>query len=268
MRVKENTVLAKHVVRLAEEMEFGVLKSEYSEWMHFEADIAQLSELIVVFSESAGSAAEMTMFAMDEEVAPRMLVFMDDDYYQQESFIRFGPVTSLEGSHGDGTVCVLSLQSMGVVTPNSVKTLDLPLFTRAVEAALVERLSKRHDPRTFNPTNNGHLTKLIVGLVQYYGSLTLDEIDVLLFCLGVGRTPAQIRQHLLCARFYDWIELKKAGQRIFYSALANNMAIHFDFKPGELRRDRKRIRSDYAAYWSKHDTEKFACLTEASRKSV
>lgn len=268
MRVSHNTVLAKHEVRRAEDMEFGYLKGEYQELLRFESDIAQLSELILLFSESAGSLAELGAFVMDEEVAPRMLVVVDHINYKSQSFIKNGPIYSLEFAYGDEAVCVIDLTVIGGHKIDDVRAVDLEAFRRAIDSALRIRLARRSEPRTFDPSKNGHITKLITGFIQHYSSLTLDEIEVLLYCIGVPRSAIDIRRHMMCAEFYGWIEIRKRGLHTFYSAVAQRVALHFQFSSNSNKTDRRRLRADILKYWSENDLERFECITSAAARSI
>src|SRR5712691_8966182 len=50
--------------------------SGYSDLIQFEADIAQISEIVLLIGESAGSLTELGAFAMHDRIAPRLQVFI------------------------------------------------------------------------------------------------------------------------------------------------------------------------------------------------
>ena len=67
--------------------------SEYQDLLHFERDLAELSSLTVIFSESPGSIAELGSFSVLNTIQERLLVVMHQDDTHQESFIWRGPVS-------------------------------------------------------------------------------------------------------------------------------------------------------------------------------
>lgn len=56
---------------------------------------AQQSDLIVVFLGQPGTISELTAFAMDEKINPRLLVFNDEKYKGKETFLNRGPLSLL-----------------------------------------------------------------------------------------------------------------------------------------------------------------------------
>jgi hypothetical protein len=112
VRIADKSPLAKYRIVLAEEIEAFFPKGVYQELLRFESDIAQIAELLLLFSESAGSLAELGAFSTDEEVAPRMMVVIDDANYKSDSFIKLGPLYSLTLHHGDAAVCVIALKDI------------------------------------------------------------------------------------------------------------------------------------------------------------
>jgi hypothetical protein len=70
--------------------------SGYGDLIQFEADIAQISEIVLLIAESSGSLTELGAFSLHEKIAGRLQVFVSDEYYKAESFIRRGPIRRLD----------------------------------------------------------------------------------------------------------------------------------------------------------------------------
>lgn len=66
----------------------------YKDWLTFEREFAQIVDLVVLFSESYGSVAELGAFSVVDEIASRLLVVIDDKNYGESSFIKLGPPVS------------------------------------------------------------------------------------------------------------------------------------------------------------------------------
>ncbi|WP_293335257.1 retron St85 family effector protein [Parvibaculum sp.] len=267
VRISHRSVLAKYDVRCAEEMEWALPVGEYLELLEFEADIAQISDLIILFSESEGSIAELGAFSVIDEIARRMLVFVDHKNYADTSFISLGPLGFLTRKHGDEYVSVLQLQDLGIEDIKKPGDIDLDAFLKATDGPIKFRLSEKVEPTTFDGTRNGHITKLITGLVQYYAALTLDEIETLLFCMGIPKTPQEIKKHLNCAELFEWVQKEKRGITTYYAAIEGGNALYFELRPEYRSIDRVRWRSDVLNYWRHNDAERFASIQVALRKA-
>jgi len=135
-------------------------------------------------------------------------------------------------------------------------------------SAILARQTASREHATFNLDRNGHVIKLIVGLIQHYGALTLDEIDVLLYCVGVKREHSEIRNFLLCSIFLRWIIRDKRGLNTFYVAIVDKQAITYKATAGIALIDRDRWRTDIVDYWQKNEPERFNSIRMARVKVI
>jgi hypothetical protein len=148
-----------------EEFKIFAPDGNYQDWLSFESEFAQIVDLIVLFSESYGSVAELGAFAMVPEIALRLLVVMDDKNYGDSSFIKLGPVRRLEDKYGKSAVCVLNRQDINISDITKVADVNLDSFAATLVAAVTKRKSDYKERTTFIPDRTGHLIKLIVGLI-------------------------------------------------------------------------------------------------------
>src|SRR4051794_35968807 len=88
-----------YTIILAEQAAPLTADGEYKDLLKFEQDIAQVVGLIVLFVESAGSLAELGAFAALPTVAPSLLAVVDEHYYDQNSFVKNGPIKFLENEY-------------------------------------------------------------------------------------------------------------------------------------------------------------------------
>nr|WP_256436927.1 retron St85 family effector protein [Ensifer sp. ENS09] len=263
MRIAHNKPFDKYNPVLAEDLNAFFPQGTYRDLLTLESDIAQISSLILVFSESYGSAAELGAFAVLPEISQRLLVVVDDKRFQENSFIKLGPLLSLQNSVGETSVCVLNRRDIGIEKIDKLENLDVGEFSYVIEHSIKERIRSIPNHSTFNRDNNGHLIKLIVGLIQWYGALTPDEIDVALYCLGITCPRDRILNFLVCADFARWISSAKRGVRTFYVAKAPNMAVRFQAKPG-MELDRVRWQAAIRDQWKEKDRTRFNCIAESA----
>lgn len=249
-----------------EEFKIFAPDGNYQDWLSFESEFAQIVDLIVLFSESYGSVAELGAFTMVEEIALRLLVVMDDKNYSDPSFVKLGPVRRLEGKYGKSVVCVLNRQAINIPDITKVADVDLDSFATTLAAAITKRKGDYKERTTFIPDRPGHLIKLIVGLVQHYGALTEVEIEVLLYAMELKVKPDKIPDYLLCAVNANWIAKDKRGVEEYYCALphtgpAVEYKLRKDLSPEEKDRDRWRAR--VIDHWKATDPDRFSSIQAA-----
>ncbi|MEO6376461.1 MAG: retron St85 family effector protein [Caulobacteraceae bacterium] len=263
MRIAPNSNLSKYDIRRAEDI-VQLPHELYDDLLQFESDIAQISELVLLFTESEGSFAELGAFSMDAEISSKLLVVVDKYNYQKDSFIRLGPLNFLETKNGEHSVCVIDLIDFGSERIENVSNLNLAAFEKFIEDKIVIRLIGAHEPRTFRKNRNGHLIKLMTGLVQHYGALTFDEIDTLMFCLEIDIDKIMIKKLLKCAELFQWIKADKVGIKTFYAAIAQRSAINYDFMTGVGKKNKAKLRSDIREFWKENDLDRFKCISDAA----
>jgi hypothetical protein len=268
LRIHTKTPFSRYTTILAEELNAFFPQGEYTDLLEFETDIAQICELIVLFSESYGSAAELGAFSIIDEIALRLLVVIDDFNFGKDSFVTLGPVRALRNKYGESAVCVLHCEDLGIDSITSIKSIKLETFSSRMGSAILARASASRVPSTFDPERNGHVIKLIVGFIQHYGALTLDEIETLLFCIDISKTISELNNLLLCAIFLRWIFKDKRGVNVYYAAIVDKEAFGYKALPGLTVRDKTRWRSDILDYWRTDQPERFESIRAARRKVI
>lgn len=252
---------------IAEELNAFFPRGQYNDILSFESDIAQISDTIVLFSESFGSAAELGAFVMVDEIARKLLIVIDDEHYNANSFISLGPVKMLENLFGDSAVCVLNRHSIGITNIRNIDSLNLSEFERIFTSSFHSRASsKKKEHTTLDNNRNGHIVKVIVGLIQHYGALTIEELDTYLYCINITKSETELRNLLLCAEFAGWIVKDRRGLNTYYAATVENAALQYKFLNGSPIRDRIRWKSDIYAYWRTHDMDRFASIQQAAER--
>lgn len=253
----------KYEVILAEKLNGFFPRGNYQDWMSFEADIAQISELILLFCESFGSAVELGAFCMIPDVAQKLLIIIDDEHYADDSFVVLGPIRSQTNTYGEASVSVLHRSDVGIKSIADVSGIDLKVFGDRVLGSITERRRAPIEHTTFNKSRNGHLIKLMVGLLQHYGALTSEEISVHLDSFGCPLSVVAIEDLLLCAIFAQWVAKEKRGVFNFYAALPGNEALQYKMKRGVAVVDKKRWVADVREHWKKLQPERHQAIQAA-----
>lgn len=155
LRMAYDTPLNVYEVFIAEDLNAFFPRGTYKDLLSFESDLAQIATLIVVFPESYGSAAELGAFAAKDEIAKRLLVVIDDKRYNENSFIKLGPVLTLQVHVGRSSVYVIDRADLNVRSFTDFSKLDYSYFKTAMLEALTERVKSIERSSTFNPLSRG-----------------------------------------------------------------------------------------------------------------
>ncbi|KKC36533.1 hypothetical protein WH87_14200 [Devosia epidermidihirudinis] len=248
---------------LAEQLNAFFPKGNYKDILTFEAHIAQISELIVLFSESFGSAAELGAFAMVPDIAHRLLVVIDDEHFNANSFISLGPIRALENEFGPTSICVLNRNEIGIPNIRNVGDVKGNILSENLTIAFAAREKTSREHTTFDPNRPGHVIKFVVGLIQYYGALTIEEINFYLELIGLNTSTEILTNYLLCAEFAEWIAKDRRGIETYYAALDRNKALQFESNKDDEKLDKIRWQAAVMEHWKTTDSARFMSIQSA-----
>lgn len=257
LKIPVNPALVGREVLLAEKVNtFHLSRPAYSNLLGFEVDFAQVCNLILLFSESQGSIAELGAFSMVPDLASKLLVVVRDYHLKDDSFIKLGPLQHLKLTYGDQAVFVLNDDDSGIHV-NSLRNLDLTVLRDRLTPAINDRLAAVRERATFDRSRNGHLIKMMVGMIQEFGGLTAAELKILLAEFGVDIEESQIDQLLLCAEAARWISREQRGFALYY--FANGVgkdALVLKFLRGAPIFNKGRRRQAFRDHWQATDRQR------------
>lgn len=118
-------------------------------------------------------------------------------------------------------------------------------------------------PRTFDSRRFGHRVKFVCGLVQHYGALTAEEIEVLLYSSNIESNGEDLRRILNCAIEFNWIIRRDVGLGVYYGARNNNMALHFQRRGPFRHINMMSWRADVRDFWRQHEPNRFRVISES-----
>lgn len=262
LKAFDNPALKSRKIVLAEDINVSYVNSPtYKDLLLFETDLAQITELILLFSESEGSFAELGAFAMVPDIASRLLVVITDRHYKHNSFIKLGPIAYLEHKIGERVVYVLDEDEIGT-RHTSVSDVDIQILSNKLALPIQQRLAEIREPTTFDNQKNGHAIKLMVGLVQEYGALTADEISDALVKIGAPRSLEDIQAFMLCAEAVEWVKKEKRGTHTYYFSLPVKDAAQFHVKDGVGQRNKLQRRLQFRSHWKENDPDRYSGIVK------
>jgi hypothetical protein len=254
LKIISNPALGNRTLILPEDISSNYdFFQSYKDLLQFETHLAQITDLIILFSESEGSLAELGAFSMLDEIASRLLVIIRDKHWDNNSFVKLGPIRALENKYGQEVICVIDDEDINL-RDKIAEDVRIDVLKLRLQEPIQTRLQKTREPRTFDRTREGHIIKLIVGLIQEYGGLTLEEIIDLLRLLNIdSRSPVQVLAYLLCAEAVNWIVKSRKGTRTYYFARNLLDAATLVMKDGSEMRNKGRRRLLIREHWGKTD---------------
>jgi hypothetical protein len=254
--------------RLAEEADLYRPQPVYSNWMDFESDLAQIFQLVMLFCESEGSIAELGTFANIDEISRKLLIIIDEVNRKSKGYVTLGPIGAVEGKYGRASVFVVNFDGLNIPPDGNVSDIDLAEFGRRLSTVILEALERHKDPRTFDPARTGHVIKLVTGMIQHFGALTVDEIDVILFSLGLKVLQSDIQKYIECAKFLDWIVEDERGQKTYFAAIQEKDAFEYVLKDADNRPKLRKSawRAQVRQYWQEKDPERFSVIRAATAR--
>lgn len=268
-RIYDKPALKSFYTIMPEDFRIFPPHGQYKDILSFETEFAEIVDLVVLFSESNGSFTELGAFSMIKEIAERLLVVIDDESYNADSFIKLGPVLFLQNSVGQSSICVVNRNDLNIQSIRDVSDLNLGVFETRIANAIAARQSEFREPTTFSKTKTGHIIKLIVGLIQHYSALTLDEIDKLVGGFGVKPKPGKLTDYLDCAINAGWILKDRRGFIDYYCAKPNKAnAIEYKLRKDIPVEPRDRWRAQISEFWKEHDDARFSVIQAALKGDI
>lgn len=268
-RIYTNKDLSSYYTIMPEDFRVFPPHGQYTDILSFETEFAEIVDLVILFSESQGSFTELGAFSMIKEIADRLLVVIDDENYNADSFIKLGPLLFLQNNVGQSSVCVVNRNELNIRSIKDVTDLNIGVFENRIVAAINARKSEVKEPTTFNPDRPGHIIKLIVGLIQHYGALTVDEIEKLVDGFAVKLKTGKLADYLLCAINAEWIIKDRRGFVDYYCAVPNKGdALVYKLRKEKDIEPRDRWRAQVSEFWKANDDARFSVIQSAMRGAL
>jgi hypothetical protein len=248
-----------HILQIEEIQEFFDKDSPYVDLVKFESDIAQVCELVLLFSESPGSFTELGSFAMLPAISEKLLLVVQSKYLSKSSFITKGPVASLKRdypksvfSFADATAGIAD----GVVSSVNEKTL-VAILAPSIE----QRLKQTEDRTTLDISKFNHLCKLYVGFLREAYCLRDDELLLLFHEFGSKIDQEILNRIAFCCSALRWASSVASGfDRVHFPTLDANEAARFEFKAPLS--DKTRRRSEFRKFWEMNDPDRVAAVDQ------
>jgi len=211
-------------ITLAENFKDWIHDSVYKDLLDFENDIAHISSLIVIILESPGALAELGLFVRNHSLNKKLIIFVNDEHYNADSFISLGPLRYLEAIE-KRNVCAY---------PWDLNNIDESLQESLPEMHddLLSTMSCLDNTEVFDIDNEGHISFVLYEFIRLFKALKLSEIESYSKEIGIDLKRDKVRRLLFLLQKFELISVGKRGHDEYYFPIKDidkiNFGGHFD----------------------------------------
>lgn len=219
----------------------------YSDLLTFEEDLGSIISSVVLFVESEGSIAELGAFSKIPSINDKLLVIIDEKYYNQDSFIKLGPIKYLENKC-DNSIIVCDFLERGIFSEEKCKNCIPDVKTE------IESFTKVFHKAKFNKDNISHLSLLIYEILTYFNILTLSEIKLIFKHLSITVDTDILKR---CFFLLDKMELvleKKYIRQNYYIPCKRSRYVKLSFQKNCFV-DKSKFATEYIDNMPKNDNK-------------
>lgn len=257
----EKGELKAELIQIEEINEYYDKGAPYPDFVDFERDIAQLSELVLLFSESPGSFAELGSFSSYLEIYEKTLVVIRARHSNGTGFIARGPLQKLRRTSARSVYTISDAEYH--ITDVDISAVNANLLHDRLKEPIAERLKEARERTTLNINRFNHRAKLYIAFLQEFTVLKDPDIFYLFDKLGWALDHDQLDRISFCAAAFKWTRTATDGFDRIHFAIPNKSAVNWSFR-GEVE-DTERRRAKTRAFWEDTDPSRMASWKDATR---
>lgn len=184
----------------------------FDDLIEMERFIASISRALLLVCESAGSIAELGAFSQVEEIARKLQVFVHDDHYGANSFIRDGPLRYLDNL-SDGAVQQFRWLKK---SRSSIDIASADIISPSMTAAIKHFNRNQFRREAFKAARIGHNILLVAGVISYARCCKLREIVEYCKLFGVEMSQSDVQKYLFCLEIFQWVRSVKRESKYYH----------------------------------------------------
>lgn len=234
-------------IKLAEDFKDWLHDAIYDNLLTFEDDIANISSLIIIILESAGSIAELGIFSANPQLKGKLLIFIQESHFEEDSFIKLGPLRHID-PNDEGFVCSYPWNDKKIQETLSSCLID-------IERDITDFFIEKPEHILFDKENSGHIAFLIYELISIFRALKLTEIEQYLSILGLSVSRVLIKRLLFLLQKLLFINSRRRGKLDYYFTTSKVQKIFFVNKDGSSRFDRQKMTLSAMQYYNTNEAE-------------
>lgn len=207
----------------------------YDDLITFEEDIARIATVVLVIAESAGSLAELGAFASNT-TRNALRIIVQETYWTQESFIRFGPLKRISDDSSD---------NVGVYPWEVDEARNIVLSSADPHYDEIVKFVNRHLNAASNsqifPEDKGIRNFYIIYWILFLGmALSLKSILKIAEEIVPNIKQTEIKNKIYCMMIAGWVGSKTYSNKTYFYAQYDKDPFDYAFKSGVTDTDSPR----------------------------
>lgn len=226
--------------RLAEKVNEWFDEEVFDDLLELEHYLAELSDLTVLFVESAGSIAELGAFAALDSVRHKTLAVINTSHPTRKTFISDGPVKRLK-NHKRARVQAFSWATS---LPDPVALPALTDMSKKL-VRILKRIERTRVLETnFDRNKPAHVLLLIADIVGIAGVATKDDIRNALINLDLASETKNLKRYLSLLESLALVRQVEHGTESYFLNDTTSPYLSYSYLPTAPSRDVARYRRD------------------------
>lgn len=183
-----------------------------------EEHLAELSSLILLVVESAGSIAELGAFSFTDVLRRKLFVVLEASFDNDQSFIREGPIEKLINDEGPAGSRYFAYEWLSKPRGRSICSGHaVRIARRIVKEILKPAATRTPKSEVFRKNRKAHQILLIADLIGLGGVLLISEIAELLEALNIRIEKRNLASYLYLLEKLEFIAKHRRGNIDFYA---------------------------------------------------
>ncbi len=260
--ITENNLSFRNNVVLVEDVFKYFEHSSYNNLLDFEQDLAELSALTVLFSESPGAIAELGSFSVLKNIRDRLLVVIHNDDSDKESFIWRGPIKYLKciADQNNSIDPIFVYQWRKTAGPDDLLTKEDFADAEDLSENIIEILHKFPKTAIWKKDNNAHVMLFILDLIKILQIASFDDIFKIIDDLSIDNDRKKLKRYLSLLLSLKFIIKKRYGHNVYYFPTQPDLWLKFAFQAGSKNIDFDRWSSIFTEYYKTNEIRKIRAL--------
>ncbi|MGB5833966.1 MAG: retron St85 family effector protein, partial [Thiohalocapsa sp.] len=250
----------------AEEIRDWLHYATFSDLITFERHLAHLASAVVLFVESPGSIAELGAFSLIPEIAQKLIVFVREDHYYQESYIKLGPLQYIESTLDSERVSVYPWTESQRIRDGQCTTALNENSLRDYTDDIVDdirRISREANKSTkFNSEDYGHVMLIIADLVSLFTALKEKEVASFVGDLGLHVPPELLNQFLFICEKLGLLVKKKYSGVTYFIETGTASLVKYSLVSETRLRDRITLKQSVLDFYRSSDAKRSRAIAK------
>ncbi len=230
----------------------------FVELQTFEKHASEISSVVFLVAESPGSFVELGAFTSEETIIPKLFVVVSNDNDNGESYLALGPIKFLRESDETKVRSYRWRADFNTGNPPQVNANDLEGIWSQIVDDLIEYERTCNSEVKFNPNIPGHVSLLILELLNIFGALYKNELKQFLSIILGEIELKEIKKHLFLMEQMGLVSSVKHGGT-YYISRSSQTHIYFNYLPDTPREiaDRASLTMLSRGWYEKNDQNRF-----------